>query len=307
MYQQNTSRYLGASVLLLALGAPGIASAQDSFIKPNPAVVKLTQAGSEAFNAQRFDDALKAFEEAVNLQPINITHLNHGRALHKVGRCKEAEEAYKKAQTVLYQVAKPSPDEINATAKRYIGDLDGSCPGELTITCEPASMSVIVDQLPPRSCDAQPLVMTLSRGTHIVRGKLGDKTAEQIIELSYRKPAAVSLKIDAPAPKDPVVVKEDPKPKDPDRLPTPENSGDGKDPMALRGDMSDDEPDNTGAWVQLGIGVGAIAAGAILDGVLYSGLDGSGGHSAGEYVLYSTPIILYVAGAIFSVSGLTSF
>lgn len=322
-------RHLLPALAALAVCAPALASAQQT-VSPTKKVVELTEQGNAAYNAGKYQEAVAAFEQAAIMQPLNITHLNHGRALHRVGRCHEAEDAYTKAQTVIYQIAKPSPQEVSAAAKRYIDDLDRDCDGELTVACDPAAMTISIDGKPKQACDGKPVAVT--RGYHVVKGFHGDKVVEQGVEVSFKRPGNVSLNLQVvkevvekevvkevikEVPVEKEVIKEVIVEKEVDKLPTPENSGDGKGKdgnaqiVVNVGNQDKDTSNPTAAWINIGIGLGLVGTGVLLDNVFASSANDKQAQGedigAGDYLLYATPVLMYVVGSILTINGLTKF
>lgn len=305
-------RQLITSALALAISTPTALLAQDQFIKPTPHVVELTTAGMKALEAQDYEGAVKAFESATIEQGLNITYLNYGRALYYAGRCHDAEEAYKRARLTSLKIAKPEPKEVEAKAAQYIGELYINCPAELTIQCKPRQMMVSIDKGAEAACPDQAL--KLEKGEHTVRGTLDGQETEQRISLRPmdRQTVSLSIKVVEKIVEREVVKEPSTDPKT--TLPTPENTGDGKQGSQVVinvGQQDKAEPSRTAAWLNLGIGAGLLATGGIVDYALST--TDAANHSNGaspetaDWLLYSTPIVMYFVGTILAINGLTKF
>jgi tetratricopeptide (TPR) repeat protein len=319
-------RQLITSGLALALCTPVAATAQDQFIKPTPHVVELTSEGMKALESKDYERAVKAFESATIEQGLNITYLNYGRALYYAGRCHDAEEAYKRARLTSLKIAKPEPKEVEAKAAQYIGELYINCPAELTIQCKPRQMMVSIDKGAEAACPDRAL--KLEKGDHTVRGTLEGQETEQRISLRPMDKQTVSLSIKVvekvverevikEVPVEKVVEREVIKevPADPKTtLPTPENTGEGKQGSQVVinvGQQDKAEPNSSAAWLNLGIGAGLLVTGGVVDYALST--TDAANHRNGaspqtsDWLLYSTPIVMYFVGTILAINGLTKF
>lgn len=90
-------RRRSAAMLGLALAwglAPGTAHAAGPFERNHPKV----EAGTDAYEAGKFDDALGAYEQAAAEKPADArVQYDRGLALHKLGRHEEAKRAFEQA------------------------------------------------------------------------------------------------------------------------------------------------------------------------------------------------------------------
>jgi tetratricopeptide (TPR) repeat protein len=92
---RQTLRAAVSTVLALSLGL-GQAWALSPLEKNHP----LVEEGREAFQDGKYEDALKAFDEAKKALPSSAAvDYNRGNALYKLGRLEEAKEAYLRAQS----------------------------------------------------------------------------------------------------------------------------------------------------------------------------------------------------------------
>ncbi|MGQ0508705.1 MAG: vWA domain-containing protein [Myxococcaceae bacterium] len=91
---RRTSRAAAASALLFVLWAPS-AHALGPFEKNHPKVDE----GTAAYEAGRYEEALKAFDEAKRALPSSAAvEFNRGNALFRLGRHEEARAAFERAQ-----------------------------------------------------------------------------------------------------------------------------------------------------------------------------------------------------------------
>jgi hypothetical protein len=162
--------YTFAIAALIALAAPGDAAAQD-FVRPDATQLRLYEEGAEAFRQGQYEKAVELFQASLHLGQLNITWLNLGRALFKLGRCAEALDAYQAAMSAPH-VEAPTPAQVRAKMEEYRADLQQSCPGSLIIECRPedrGELLISIDGQPPLRCSADPIL--LPPGTHKVIGR----------------------------------------------------------------------------------------------------------------------------------------
>ncbi|MFP4596685.1 MAG: tetratricopeptide repeat protein [Persicimonas sp.] len=122
--------WIGLVGLALASTA-GTVFAQESIeeyaeSEPSGDQVRLNQAAVEAIVAEDFEKAAKLLESSLELGEHNVTWLNLGRAYQKLGRCKDAKNAYLSAVSAP-AVKEPSPKLVNAKAEQYLEEVEESC------------------------------------------------------------------------------------------------------------------------------------------------------------------------------------
>lgn len=193
------TRALLATIVACGVFAPRDAlAAQPEVVEPSETQLDLNQTGFEAIAEGDYERAIRIFQTSLDVGPLNITHANLGRAYQRAGDCEQAEHHYRKALEAP-AIPDPSPAEIADAIARYRAELHESCPGKLELRCEPAAMRVLVDgELVAEHCPATP--QTLTPGTHVVTGVVGDATTEHTVEIEPMQTTTLTLALDAPPP-----------------------------------------------------------------------------------------------------------
>jgi tetratricopeptide (TPR) repeat protein len=130
-----TSRYMRpffAAAIWLALCGFGMqAFAQEdaeesNYTEPSDNQVDLNANAVEAMGEDDYERAVRLLEASIDLGELNVTWLNLGRAYHRLGRCKEARNAYL-AVVSAPPVREPSPRLVDAKAEQYLEELEETC------------------------------------------------------------------------------------------------------------------------------------------------------------------------------------
>jgi hypothetical protein len=126
---------------------------------------------AEAFRQGQYEKAVELFQASLHLGELNITWLNLGRALYKLGRCEEALAAYQSAQAAP-RVQTPSPEQVDAKRQEYVADLK-SCPGYLVMKCPTGAGPTMysIDGQPPVRCAAEPVALPPGEHTVVAQGQ----------------------------------------------------------------------------------------------------------------------------------------
>jgi hypothetical protein len=171
-------RPVAASLAVIAvLLSAGGAAAQGDIVVPTETQFNLYQEGAEAYAAGEYSKAVDLFRASLRLGELNITYLNLGRALFKLGDCQEASAAYGKALTAP-KIANPTPMQVLGKVEEYKKDL-GECPAVVTVECDDAEAELWVDGTGPVPCDGA--AMMLLPGEHELEARLaGEVRAEKI-------------------------------------------------------------------------------------------------------------------------------
>ncbi len=141
------------------------------------AQLQLNEQGYEASAQGDHEKAARLFRASLDLGELNITYLNLGRSLSKLGRCQEAIKAYNNVEKAP-PVEAPSPAQIQEVLTKFRADLTEGCPAEVTVVCKPATMTIQVDDQKPQLCPAKPLL--LAPGKHRIVGLLDERRTEEI-------------------------------------------------------------------------------------------------------------------------------
>ncbi len=176
--------WAAAAVLL-----PSVASAQDDIVVPTQTQFNLYQEGAEAYAAEEYSKAVDLFRASLRLGELNITYLNLGRALFKLGDCQEASAAYAKALTAP-KIANPTPMQVLTKVEEYKRDLTG-CPATLTVECDDVTAQLWVDGTGPVPCDGA--AMTVLPGDHKIEARLADEVRRESVALAAMESRTVPL------------------------------------------------------------------------------------------------------------------
>lgn len=177
------------SALAVTLPNPAFA---DGFAEVSPGQRQLNDEAVAAVGDGDLEKAVRLFRASLDVGELNITWLNLGRTLAKLGRCSEAVEAYDKT-LVSPQVAQPSPEEVRAIIGRYRVELEGQCDGEVKIACDPVDVEIRIDDGPWGSCPTDPV--TLTAGGHLIEGRLGESTVQTQVEVRGLQRGNVSVSL----------------------------------------------------------------------------------------------------------------
>lgn len=206
-----------AVLTCLAVATP--AAAQGDIVTPTETQFKLYQEGAEAYGAGEYSKAVDLFRASLRLGELNITYLNLGRALFKLGDCQEASTAYAKALTAP-KIANPTPMQVLTKVEEYKKDL-AECPAILTVECNNPAAELWVDGTGPVPCDGS--AMTMLPGDHTVEVRLGDEQELKSVTLASMESRTLTMAVGpkgpvGPAgPTEPVVVNPVPA-KEPNRV-----------------------------------------------------------------------------------------
>ena len=150
---------IGLALGLLLSGAEAFAqnSAQEEqFSKLMMDGVMAYRQGAQ--DSAKYEEAIKAFEQAYEIQKNPDILYNIGRCYHMLNKCSNALEKYR-------EYALLSPENAKSV-KTYIDELDAQCgvvTGEVTLTCVPESATLLIDGVAQTACSGSHSVDT---GTH---------------------------------------------------------------------------------------------------------------------------------------------
>lgn len=195
----------------------GTSGSTEGFASPDEAQLRLYQEGAEAFRQGQYEKAVELFQASLHLGELNITWLNLGRALYKLGRCQEALEAYQSAMEAP-RVQTPSPEQVAAKMQEYRADLSTTCPGYLILECstqDKGPIMISIDGQPPVRCAADPIL--LPPGQHTVSSQMRGKLQERSIRIDPMQETRLAMLDPGQTP--PVIEdKEQPAPKEGEAL-----------------------------------------------------------------------------------------
>lgn len=125
---------MGPCLLLVTawVGLADVAHAQE-LAAPSDTQLKLYEEGAAAYQAGEFDKASRLFQASIDLGPLNVTYLNLGRALFRLGRCDEARAALDAARSAP-RVADPPHEAVMDKIVEYSLDLADCVPSGLVVT-----------------------------------------------------------------------------------------------------------------------------------------------------------------------------
>ncbi len=137
-----------ALVAVVPLTTATAAQAQERVtVAPTEAQVRLINQGAQADKKGRFDDAIRAYESALKLGELDVIYLNLGRAWQKKNECFQAHDAFRQAATAPHAEGVPV-ETIQEKLARFDQELRQTCPGRLTLACDPGVESPTVDGQP---------------------------------------------------------------------------------------------------------------------------------------------------------------
>lgn len=180
--------------------APGQAAEpqapEPEFVVPTEAQFELYREGANAFQAGDYEKARQLFLASLRLGELNVTYLNYGRTLFRLGECQAASQAYAKALTAP-RLANPTPVQVLQKVEEYRQELAASCPATLVVECKEPGTQVFIDAMGPLPCDGEPLPVL--PGAHTVRGQQGQRKASVQITVAQMERLRVPLAL-GPAP-----------------------------------------------------------------------------------------------------------
>lgn len=165
--------------------------------KTTTAQLELNHKAVEAVEAKQYEEAIKLFEAALQLGEMNVTYLNLGRTLARVGRCADAARAYDKVMSAP-RVPDPPRDVIAQVLRNYRDALKTECPGTLKLTCASPDIQITIDDQPPVACAEGTL--TAAAGKHRLQASNGVAREEHYIQLEGNDTVEVTIQLSAPPP-----------------------------------------------------------------------------------------------------------
>lgn len=200
------SRVWIAALVCVGVWGAGHATAQAQDDGPLPPMAKTTEAqlelnhkAVEAVEAKQYEEAIKLFEAALQLGEMNVTYLNLGRTLARVGRCAEAATAYDKVMSAP-RVPDPPRDVIAQVLRNYRDALKTECPGTIKLVCASPDIQVTVDDQAPVDCSEG--TITAAAGKHRLQASNGVAREEHYIQLEGNDTVEVTIRLDPPTPTD---------------------------------------------------------------------------------------------------------
>ncbi len=166
--------FLVSSGLLLA---PALAQEPS---EPTQAQRELNDQGIEAIVAEEYMRAVRLFEASLDLGELNITFVNMARAYQRAGMCEEADQYYGRALEAP-PVISPTPEQIAEVIETYRQEMRETCPGFLEPICDPAELSLFINDEGPEDC-AQGR-FKLPPGEYTVRGEYEGESTEAEVEI----------------------------------------------------------------------------------------------------------------------------
>lgn len=92
-------------------------------------IVELNRSGVSALQRGEYERAVRLFEEALQVAPLNVTYLNLGRTYQEWGKCAEAREAYD-AVPGAPAADQPPRDAVLEAVYEFRLELDEACADE---------------------------------------------------------------------------------------------------------------------------------------------------------------------------------
>lgn len=182
----STGVFGGFFAIAIMVAAPSV---QAQGVSPTAGQEQLNDQAVEAAISGNFDKAVRLFRASLDLGELNVTYLNLGRALFKLGQCAEADEAYGKALTAP-RVTSPTPAEIEKFVADYRGEFEEKCPGTVRIACVPDTLKFSVDDGIERVCRG---TVQLPPGMHTFTALYDDQRIVRQVRVSAMSTQSVRL------------------------------------------------------------------------------------------------------------------
>ena len=191
--------------LLFSLAWPATLFAQDEdYATVTEAQAQLNAEGARLAGEGEHEKAIQLFKSSLELDQLNITYLNLGRSLAKLGRCEEAVAAYDQVPTAP-KVKVPTPEELKSILEGYKADLAFQCPARIVVNCNLEGITLQLDEQAPVACDGQAL--SVSPGSYTVLGKLGEQSMSFTVSVKGLEQADINMSfVRPPLAPEPIVI-----------------------------------------------------------------------------------------------------
>jgi tetratricopeptide (TPR) repeat protein len=148
----------------------------------------------------RLEEATSMFRSALVVGELNITYLNLGRTLARLGRCDEAIRAYEKVSGAP-PVSQPSVNEVSRTLERYLAEVRNECSAQIFVICSTSATMIQINAGGVQPCPnrneeawAAPVALPIRPGIHKVTGMVGNRS--EIEEAVVSAGQAVTVRLD---------------------------------------------------------------------------------------------------------------
>ena len=166
---------------------PGKAPGKDSgktepveYVVPTEAQFELYREGAEAFVDGDYEKARQLFLASLRLGELNITYLNYGRTLFRLGECRAAGEAYARTLTAP-KIASPSPAQVLLKVEEYRKEMEDACPATITVQCSEPGVQIFIDAMGPLPCAGA--AVPVLPGEHSLRALVGERKIEKTVRV----------------------------------------------------------------------------------------------------------------------------
>jgi hypothetical protein len=160
------------------------------FVVPTQAQFELYREGAAAFQDGDYEKARQLFLASLRLGELNVTYLNYGRTLFRLGDCVGASEAYARALTAP-RIASPTPLQVLEKVEEYRLELARSCPSTLQVECAEAGVQFYLDTMGPLPCDGRALPVL--PGVHTVSAQKDGRRGEVKVEVGQLQQARLQV------------------------------------------------------------------------------------------------------------------
>lgn len=191
------------SVFLLA--TPAVAE-EPPVVELSESQLDLNARAIEFIQQKRLEQAIPLFESSLALGESNVTYLNLGRTLARLGRCEEAAAIYDKVETAP-QVSDPPRDALLQRLQTFRSELS-TCGTKVVLECHPPTLKIRVNEGEPFDCPTHPL--GFDTGTYTVTA-IGEDGTERKHTIEARPDETIRLVLSVEtkqAPVEPVEVVE---------------------------------------------------------------------------------------------------
>jgi len=166
-----------AFLAVLALAGSALAD-EPPVVELSESQLDLNTRAIELIQEKRLEEAASLFESSLSLGKSNVTYLNLGRTLARLGRCEEAGKVYDEVDSAP-RVSDPPPEAVLDRLQTFRAELS-TCGTKVVLECHPPTLKIRVDDGDPFECPAGPLGLDTGSYTVVAIGEDGSERPHRI-------------------------------------------------------------------------------------------------------------------------------